>query len=43
VEYKKDHENLKIEVVTKKKVFEKLVDKNPLLKDLDDLLKFDLT
>ncbi|RKS97962.1 hypothetical protein [Chryseobacterium defluvii] len=43
VEYKKDHENLKIEIVTKKKVFEKFVDKNPLLKDLDDLLKFDLT
>lgn len=43
VEYKKDHENLKIEIVTKKKVFEKFVEKNPLLKDLDDLMKFDLT
>ncbi|MBB4805282.1 DNA polymerase-3 subunit gamma/tau [Chryseobacterium defluvii] len=43
IEYKKDHENLKIEIMTKKKVFEKLVEKNPLLKDLDDLMKFDLT
>ncbi len=43
VEYKKDHENLKIEIMTKKKIFEKFVEKNPLLKDLDDLMKFDLT
>jgi DNA polymerase-3 subunit gamma/tau len=42
-DYKKDHENLKIEVVTKKKIFEKFVEINPLLKDLDDLMKFDLT
>jgi len=41
--YKKDHENLKIEVVTKKKIFEKFVEINPLLKDLDDLMKFDLS
>lgn len=41
--YRKDHENLKIEVMTKKKMFEKMAEKNPLLKDLDDLLKFDLT
>jgi len=43
IEYKRDFENLKIEVVTKKKIFEKFIEKNPLLKDLDDLMKFDLT
>ncbi|WP_431609366.1 hypothetical protein [Chryseobacterium sp. 'Rf worker isolate 10'] len=43
VEYVRDVENLKIEVVTKRKIFEKLIEKNPLLKDLDDLMKFDLT
>lgn len=43
IEYKKDHENLKIEIVTKKKVFEKFIEMNPLLKDLDDLMKFDLS
>ncbi|WP_089757249.1 hypothetical protein [Chryseobacterium soldanellicola] len=43
VEYKRDFENLKIEVVTKKKIFEKFIEKNPLLKDLDDLMKFDLS
>lgn len=42
-DYKKDLENLKIEVVTKKKIFEKFVELNPLLKDLDQLMKFDLT
>lgn len=42
-EYQKDHENLKIEVVTKKKIFEKFIEINPLLKDLDDLMKFDLS
>ncbi len=42
-QFKKDHENLKIEVVTKKKIFEKFVEMNPLLKDLDDLMKFDLS
>lgn len=41
IEYKKD-EKLKVEVVTKRSIFEKMVEKNPLLKDLDDLLKFDL-
>ncbi|MCS3529282.1 hypothetical protein M2373_000643 [Chryseobacterium sp. JUb7] len=29
--------------MTKRKVFEKFIEKNPLLKDLDDLMKFDLT
>ncbi|WP_228435855.1 hypothetical protein [Chryseobacterium pennipullorum] len=43
VEYERDVENLKIEVVTKRKIFEKFIEKNPLLKDLDDLMKFDLT
>ncbi|AZA85192.1 hypothetical protein C1637_21725 [Chryseobacterium lactis] len=43
VEYVRDVENLKIEVVTKRKIFEKFIEKNPLLKDLDDLMKFDLT
>lgn len=43
VEYVRDVENLKIEVVTKRKLFEKMIKKNPLLKDLDDLMKFDLT
>ncbi|MGH1516677.1 hypothetical protein [Chryseobacterium sp. JK1] len=43
VEYMRDVENLKIEVVTKRKIFEKFIEKNPLLKDLDDLMKFDLT
>lgn len=41
IEYKKD-EKLKVEVVTKRSIFEKMIEKNPLLKDLDDLLKFDL-
>ncbi|MFY7813691.1 MAG: hypothetical protein ACOVRK_00750 [Chryseobacterium taeanense] len=41
--YKRDVENLKIEVMTKRKIFEKFVQKNPLLKDLDDLMRFDLT
>ncbi|MGG7467530.1 hypothetical protein ACVVIH_01430 [Chryseobacterium arthrosphaerae] len=43
IEYERDVENLKIEVVTKRKIFEKFIEKNPLLKDLDDLMKFDLT
>lgn len=41
IEFKKD-EKLKVEMVTKRSIFEKMVEKNPLLKDLDDLLKFDL-
>jgi len=43
IEYVREVENLKIEVVTKRKMFEKFIEKNPLLKDLDDLMKFDLT
>lgn len=42
-QFKKDHENQKIEVLTKKKIFEKFVEINPLLKDLDDLMRFDLS
>lgn len=29
--------------MTTKKIFEKFVEMNPLLKDLDDLMKFDLS
>lgn len=43
IEYKRDFENLKVEVMTKRKIFEKFIEKNPLLKDLDDLMRFDLT
>jgi len=43
VAYKRDAENLKVEVMTPRKKFEKFVKLNPLLKDLDDLMKFDLT
>ncbi|WP_228451984.1 hypothetical protein [Chryseobacterium sp. G0186] len=43
IEYERDVENLKIEVMTKRKIFEKFIEKNPLLRDLDDLMKFDLT
>ncbi|WP_228372442.1 hypothetical protein [Chryseobacterium daeguense] len=43
IEYKRDFENLKVEVMTKRKIFEKFTEKNPLLKDLDDLMRFDLT
>ncbi|MGG5207351.1 hypothetical protein ACQWU4_00290 [Chryseobacterium sp. MIQD13] len=43
IDYQRDFDSLKIEVVTKRKMFEKFIEKNPLLKDLDDLMKFDLT
>lgn len=43
IEYKQDLQNLKIEVLTTKKKFERFVEINPLLKDLNDLMKFDLT
>ncbi len=43
VDYQRDFDSLKIEVVTKRKIFEKFIEKNPVLKDLDDLMKFDLT
>lgn len=34
---------LKKEIMTKRKLFEKMAAKNPLLKDLDDLFKFDFS
>ncbi|KQT17934.1 hypothetical protein ASG31_04130 [Chryseobacterium sp. Leaf404] len=43
IEYKRDFENLKVEVLTKRKIYEKFIEKNPLLRDLDDLMRFDLT
>lgn len=42
VSYKND-ERLKKEVITKRKLFEKFVEINPVLKDLEDLMKFDLS
>jgi len=42
-EFKHEPDNLSQEVLSTKKKFEKLVKKNPLLKDLNDLMKFDLT
>lgn len=42
-EYNKDVQSLKVELVTKRKIYEKFIEKNPLLKDLDDLMKFDLS
>ena len=42
IEYATDL-TIKKEVMTKRKIFEKFVKINPLLKDLDDLMKFDLT
>ncbi|RZJ38320.1 MAG: hypothetical protein EOO18_03655 [Chryseobacterium sp.] len=42
VEYITDM-TIKKEVMTKRKIFEKFVEINPLLKDLDDLMRFDLT
>ena len=42
IEYATDL-TIKKEVMTKRKIFEKFAEINPLLKDLDDLMKFDLT
>ncbi|MDQ0594495.1 hypothetical protein QFZ37_002864 [Chryseobacterium ginsenosidimutans] len=41
--YQRDSENQKQEVKTKRSIFEKFIEKNPLLKDLDDLMRFDLS
>jgi len=41
-EYKTDV-SLKKEIVTKRSIFEKFAEINPVLKDLDDLMKFDLS
>lgn len=42
-EFKHEPDNLSQEVMTNKKKFDKFVEINPLLKDLNDLMKFDLT
>ncbi len=42
IEYQTDL-SIKKEVLTKRKIFEKFVQINPLLKDLDDLMRFDLS
>ncbi len=42
VEYTMDVK-LKQEVITKRTLFEKMVEINPVLKDLDDLMKFDFS
>lgn len=42
IEYMTDL-TIKKEVMTKRKIFEKFVEINPLLKDLDDLMRFDLS
>lgn len=42
IDYRTDL-TIKKEVMTKRKIFDKFVKINPLLKDLDDLMKFDLT
>lgn len=41
IKYKKDAVNLKKEIITKKSIYEKYIEINPLLKDLDNLFKFD--
>ena len=42
-EFKHEPDSLSQEVLTNKKKFEKFVEINPLLKDLNDLMRFDLT
>ena len=42
ITYKNDI-SLKKEMVTKRKIFDKFAEINPVLKDLDDLFKFDFT
>lgn len=41
IEYKNDV-TLKKEIVTKRKIFDKFAEINPVLKDLDEIFKFDL-
>lgn len=41
VDYKNDFTKMKKEIVTKRSIFEKYAEINPVLRDLDDLLKFD--
>jgi len=40
IEYKNDV-SLKKEIITKRKIFDKFAEINPVLRDLDDLFKFD--
>lgn len=40
VEFKNDI-SMKKEIITKRKIFDKFVEINPILQDLDDLFKFD--
>lgn len=42
IEYQTDL-SIKKEVLTKRKIFDKFVEINPVLKDLDDLMRFDLS
>ena len=42
IDYRMDV-GLKMEIVTKRSLFEKMAEKNPVLRDLDDLLKFDFS
>lgn len=41
VEYKYDAVTMKKEIVTKRSLFDKFAEKNPLLRELDDIFKFD--
>jgi len=41
VEYKNDV-SLKKEIMTKRKIFDKFAEINPVLKELDEIFKFDL-
>lgn len=43
VVYTRDEVNLKQEIVTKRTIFEKLVRVNPVLKELDSIMNFDLS
>ena len=40
IEYKNDV-SMKKEIITKRKIFDKFAEINPVLRDLDDLFKFD--
>ncbi len=42
IEYKMDTA-LKVEIITKRSLFEKMAEKNPVLRDLDDFFKFDFS
>ncbi|WP_407481289.1 hypothetical protein [Elizabethkingia meningoseptica] len=38
-----EDETLQKEIITKRKLFDKFAEKNPILKELDDLMKFDFS